>query len=320
MATISRPIVSVITPTYNRANVLGRSVKSVLNQSYADFELIIVDDHSTDNTEELVRSFKDPRIRFVRHAENRGASAARNSGIRIARGEYIAFQDSDTEWLPRKLERQMARFEPDHDGDPGLVTSDHIRVDSLGESICRPSMHAATYEKLLDFGGGALTCCVSLVVRKAAAGSELYFDENLPALQDWDLVLRLSPMMRFDYVPETLHKSYRCDGPYVHNPSNVIKARIILLRKYSHELQARPKSWNRHLETIAVLLSQRGDMRGARRYFRAAIKAYPRRFSHYLALALCFTGRWGFWLSLNTYIAVKLMPLKIKSLLVGSRA
>jgi glycosyltransferase involved in cell wall biosynthesis len=319
MATTSKPVVSVITPTYNRATVLGRSIESVLNQTYTDFEFIIVDDHSTDNTEELVRSFKDPRIRFVRHTENRGASAARNSGIGIARGEYVAFQDSDTEWLPRKLERQIALFEQDRDGDPGLVTSDHIRVDSHGELICRPLMHTATYEKLLDFGGGALTSCVSLVISKDSAGSELYFDENLPALQDWDLVFRLSPMMRFGYVPEALHKSYRCEGPYVHNPSNVVKARIILVQKYSKELQARPKSLNRHLETIAVLLSQRGDMRGARRYFKAAIRAYPRRLFHYLAFTLCFTGRWGFWLSLNTYIAVKLMPLKVKSLLVGSR-
>lgn len=98
------PTVSVVIPTYNRAHLVGRAIQSVLNQTYQDFEIIVVDDGSTDNTEEVVKSFNDPRIRYIRHDQNRGGSAARNTGIKMARGEYIAFQDSDDEWLPEKLE------------------------------------------------------------------------------------------------------------------------------------------------------------------------------------------------------------------------
>ena len=105
------PKVSVIIPTYNRAHLVGRAIRSVLNQTYQDFEIIVVDDGSTDNTEEVVKSFNDPRIRYIRHEENKGAAAARNTGIKAAKGKFIAFQDSDDEWLPKKLEKQMEAFD-----------------------------------------------------------------------------------------------------------------------------------------------------------------------------------------------------------------
>lgn len=88
-----KPTVSVIIPTYNRAPLLGRAVQSVLNQTYQDFEVIVVDDASLDNTEEVVRHFADPRIHYLRHEENRGTAASRNTAIKIDRGEYVAFLD-----------------------------------------------------------------------------------------------------------------------------------------------------------------------------------------------------------------------------------
>ena len=96
------PTVSVIIPTYNRANLIGRSIQSVLGQTYRDFEVIIIDDNSTDNTGEVVRSFRDPRIIYIKLSSNSGVSAARNQGIQMAKGTYIAFQDSDDEWFPHK--------------------------------------------------------------------------------------------------------------------------------------------------------------------------------------------------------------------------
>ncbi|MFI5364166.1 MAG: glycosyltransferase family 2 protein [Candidatus Binatia bacterium] len=98
-------------PTYNRETLIDRSIRSVLNQTYRDFELIVVDDGSTDTTMEEVQRIHDPRMRTIRIAENRGAGAARNVGIRHAAGRFIAFQDSDDEWVPVKLERHMRVFE-----------------------------------------------------------------------------------------------------------------------------------------------------------------------------------------------------------------
>ena len=100
--------VSIIIPTYNRADVLVTSIQSVLQQSYTDFELLIVDDGSTDNTDIVVESIHDDRIRYLKMPENKGVAAARNEGIRQAKYDYIAFQDSDDHWKPEKLEKQMA--------------------------------------------------------------------------------------------------------------------------------------------------------------------------------------------------------------------
>lgn len=105
------PLVSVILPTYNRAYLLPRAIQSVLDQQYENLELIIVDDGSTDETAAVVVSNADPRIRYVRFEQNRGIGAARHKGVRSARGELIAFIDSDDIWLPGKLERQMHLFE-----------------------------------------------------------------------------------------------------------------------------------------------------------------------------------------------------------------
>ena len=91
--------------------MIARSIESVLSQTFQDFEIIVVDDGSTDNTEEVVNSFNDERIRYVRHEQNKGEAAARNTGIKLARGDYIASQDSDDEWLPEKLARQIEVFE-----------------------------------------------------------------------------------------------------------------------------------------------------------------------------------------------------------------
>src|SRR5688572_23500515 len=97
--------VSVVIPAYNRAARIADSIKSVLAQTFQDFEIIVVDDGSTDGTAEAASTFGDPRIRVVRHSLNRGGSAARNSGIQSAAAPYVAFLDSDDEWYPIKLER-----------------------------------------------------------------------------------------------------------------------------------------------------------------------------------------------------------------------
>ena len=99
--------VSVVIPTYNRAELLARSVESVQRQTYRKWEIIIVDDCSIDDTEQIVRDFGDNRIRYIRNGKNLGAGASRNRGVELARYEYIAFQDSDDVWRCGKLEKQM---------------------------------------------------------------------------------------------------------------------------------------------------------------------------------------------------------------------
>ena len=121
------PRVSVIIPTYNRANMVGDAVQSVLEQSYADWELIVVDDGSQDNTRDVLADYSDPRIRYI-YQENRKLPGARNTGIRAGTGEYVAFLDSDDLFTPGKLERQVAVL--DRSPDVGLVASGWTEVDA----------------------------------------------------------------------------------------------------------------------------------------------------------------------------------------------
>lgn len=109
--TVKNPKVSVIITTYNRQETLSRAIQSVLDQTYQDFEIIVVDDASKVSQEEIVSSFNDDRIKFIRHSINKGGSAARNTGIAASLGEYIAFLDSDDQWLPDHLSCQIKSFE-----------------------------------------------------------------------------------------------------------------------------------------------------------------------------------------------------------------
>ena len=103
----NNPLVSVIIPTYNRADVIGRSIRSVLNQSHENFQMLIIDDGSTDSTEEVINSFDDDRIKYI-YQKNQGANAARNQGIKIAEGDYISFLDSDDVFYPDYLSRSIS--------------------------------------------------------------------------------------------------------------------------------------------------------------------------------------------------------------------
>ena len=100
-------LVSIIMPSCNTANFIAESIQSVINQTYKNWELLIVDDCSTDNTDEVVASFKDKRIRYFKNKKNSGAALTRNKAMRKAQGEWIAFLDSDDLWMPEKLERQI---------------------------------------------------------------------------------------------------------------------------------------------------------------------------------------------------------------------
>ena len=186
------PTVSVIIPTYNRVHLIRRAIQSVLNQTYQDFEVIIVDDGSTDNTEEVVKSFNDPRIRYIRHEKNKGAATARNTGIKAARGKFIAFQDSDDEWLPEKLEKQMKVFE-NTPAKVGVVYTGFWKIEN-NKKIYIPfswvkQKEGNIHKELLK---GNFVTTQSIVARKECFKKAGMFDEKLPRFQDWELVIRLS--------------------------------------------------------------------------------------------------------------------------------
>ncbi len=212
---IDSPLVSVVIPTYNRAGVLGRALTSVLNQTFPDLECIVVDDGSTDQTVALVEEFQDPRLRLLRLPVNRGVCHARNVGIQAARGELIAFLDSDDEWLPQKLELQIRRLRGSADPKATVVYCLCYRRDGTTDRLTphRTLIYEGDVFGHLLTGWHPPTASQFLVTRASMvdAGS---FDEELPYAEDYDLWLRLAEAHNhFAAVGELLVIKHENTGP-----------------------------------------------------------------------------------------------------------
>jgi glycosyltransferase involved in cell wall biosynthesis len=123
-------LVSIIIPTYNRAKFVSRAIDSCLRQTYSEIEILVVDDHSSDETTQVVESYKDPRVKYFLHEKNLGVAAARNTGLRNATGEFITFLDSDDEWMPEKIGRQLGVFKNNNSGIGLVFTNGYSEYES----------------------------------------------------------------------------------------------------------------------------------------------------------------------------------------------
>jgi glycosyltransferase involved in cell wall biosynthesis len=192
------PLVSCIIPTYNRAHIVGRAIQSVLNQTYKNIEVIVVDDGSQDNTQEVVLSIKDERVRYIRLHRNFGAAFARNIGIANARGEFVAFLDSDDYFLPEKIEKQVELMLKD-ESIGVCYTEVYYELDN-GELIHKESPRARgkIYEVLLVPLKSIFL--PTFLVRRHLLFN-LTFDESKRVLSDIKFMNDLSKIANFDFVP-----------------------------------------------------------------------------------------------------------------------
>lgn len=271
--------VSIIIPTYNRAHLIVRAIKSVLNQTYQDFELIIVDDGSTDNTEDIIRQFqeKDKRIRYIKHDKNKGGSAARNTGVKNSVGKYIAFQDSDDEWLPHKLERQIEIIE-NTTPQVGIVYSDMLRIFNKNikyfySPIIMPK-DKIVYKKALDYGVANIGVGTALI-KKICFSKVGIFDEKFPRLIDLEFFIRLSKYYYFYHIKEPLVKYYDTDMAISKNNYSLIVARKLILKKYFMDITKNKKILAKHYLLIAESLCINEEIKKGESYFKKAFKVYP---------------------------------------------
>ncbi|RFU61297.1 glycosyltransferase family 2 protein [Peribacillus glennii] len=197
------PKVSVVIPTYNRGEFTIHAVESVLAQTYKDYEIIVVDDGSTDHTEELLERYKD-RLRYVKQ-ENQGPSAARNTGVRLAEGEYIAFCDSDDRFLPEKLEKQMEFIE--RNPECKFLYTWYYNVNNQGEytklrkpNTCNSNEHLQYFLFIRKFTIRTST----LLIHKSCFEKAGLFNEKYWYSQDWDMWLRLAAYYRGFCLEEPL--------------------------------------------------------------------------------------------------------------------
>ena len=197
--------ISVIIPTFNREKLIGNSIKSVLNQTFKNFELIIVDDGSTDNTSEVVDKFQDNRIKYIKLDKNQGASNARNIGIKNAKGKYISFQDSDDIFYPNKLEIQLNNIIKEKSD------LDFCKINVIYNNTFRYFVPSNIVEKRfekVDFfdeliSNGNFISTQSILIKKSFM-KKFPFDPNMPRLQDYDVILRMVPKVKISYTKEVL--------------------------------------------------------------------------------------------------------------------
>ena len=200
------PEISVIIPTHNRAWALARAVSSVLNQTFEDFELLVVDDGSTDQTQELLESFDDSRLRVIKEPSNGGVSRARNRGIGLARGEWIAFLDSDDEWLPHKLQAQREYLQ----GRPEL------RVVHGEEIWIRRGVRVNPHKKHAKSGGWIFAKCLPLcaispstvMIHREVFQQIGTFDPEMIVCEDYDLWLRMTQFFEVGLVTVPIINKY----------------------------------------------------------------------------------------------------------------
>ena len=199
---LSNPLVSVIIPTYNRAVLLQRAVHSVLQQSYSNFVLIIVDDASTDNTKEVIKTIADSRVILYQHKINQGQNASLNTGLSYSTGEYITFLDSDDEWLPTMLEKQVDSLLNDESLGVSYTWAGSTSVDGTLKVSNKFNIEGYIYKEALS--QGYVSHMITIMVKKVCFDKIGLFDINFTNCQDDDICLRLAKNYKFKLIPEIL--------------------------------------------------------------------------------------------------------------------
>lgn len=243
--------VSIILPTYNRAHIVGHAIESVLSQTYPYFELLVIDDGSTDETESVVKSYGDDRIQYHNLPDNIGQSGARNYGMRLAKYDYLAFEDSDDLWRRKKLELQMKAMQ--EDSSAGFVYH-KLRYDmGEGREIILPDEKIADgkksgniYQQLL---WDNLIGMPTLLVKKECLKVVGYLDETFKSLEDYDFALRLAKSYRAAFVNEILLDAEFSNTGVSGGSYEYLIASCLLVQKYKADYLA-TDTLNHRLEIV----------------------------------------------------------------------
>lgn len=286
------PAVSVIIPTRNRAKLLRRAVLSVLGQSHADLELIVIDDGSTDETVQILETITDPRLRVIRRPDGGGASSARNRGIAEARGEYIAFQDDDDIWLPTKLESQLQLLQAaGADSDACLcayIANHGTHAEYVGGERALDK---------LDFRNGPL-CHTGIVatpgwlVRKEVFARSGVFDPRLRSFEDWELLYRISQQTNLSFTNEALFIQDRCEGGGLWNLYEAYaESHHVIVEKHADSWRSQPQVLANYYRWTGRFEALYGDLRAARKMLRLAVATDRMQWRAWALLLLVQLGR-----------------------------
>jgi glycosyltransferase involved in cell wall biosynthesis len=290
------PEISVIIPAYNAARTVGKAVDSVLAQTFGDFELLVIDDGSRDETVEVVKARDDARVKCVSTA-NGGVSAARNHGLDLAAGSYVAFLDADDAWEPAKLEHQHRVMSKR--SDVGLCfVSTRLVDDDLQQIALDPALARDDYGEALLLTGNVLAGSASSVLaRKRVIDEAGPFDLRLSLCADWDMWLRASVITEFFALDEPLVLYRQAAGTMSTDPSVLERDTFAVLDKFfassaSAAYQAvRKRAYGHHLMVCAGSYLHAGRVRDCLRCAARALITDPRTAGRLLTFPVRWAGR-----------------------------
>jgi glycosyltransferase involved in cell wall biosynthesis len=297
---VSDPLVTVVIPTYNRAGVLYYALHSVLNQTMQDFEVYVVDDAGTDSTPQLIEYFDDPRIHYIRFDTNQKAAAARNAGMERARGKYIAFLDSDDEWLPAKLERQVECMESLSDEWGCCYTGAYVnKVGGLTRNrLYTPTKSGWLVKDLLM--GQFVIWTPTFMFRRSCLEDVGLMDRQLVRSQDVDFYIRMLARYKIASIEEPLANIFLVLNK---NLAQVAaQSRRLLFSKHEELIDSLGFFASRYVYSMSDMIqaeayASEGELRKGFQSFRQAVTRTPflpvRRyvaFARHVAKAILPTG------------------------------
>jgi glycosyltransferase involved in cell wall biosynthesis len=283
------PKISVIIPTYNRAHLLPDAINSVLKQTYRDFEIIVVDDGSVDNTKEVVEKFSDKRIEYIKHDRNRGVSAAFNTGIKASQGEYITIVTDDNMLFPQALEKIIQKFRQVTDPNIGVISGGIAYINEEGKILKSEIFYKTNniFEDILRD-----TKPFFPFFKKEIFENVGLFDESLSGREDWDMLLKIAKCYKFEFIPEILLKARVHKGYHLSSKSRISLAESNLKVTLRHldYLQKNPKLLSTKLRTAGNLFCQAGDLNQGRSLLKESIKVNPLNLLTYLYFFISLFG------------------------------
>lgn len=260
-------MVSVIIPSYNRGRSIAKAVQSVLDQTYTDLEVVIVDDGSSDDTREVILSIKDPRIQYF-YQENAGACEARNRGIQLARGNYIAFHDSDDIWRKDKLEKQMKALQESKADIVfcKLVVHEPDSSISYKPLKCKEGVVCPINDL---FGIGTQTLLAHRYVF-----DEIKFDPEMPRFQEFELLYRATQKYSLYCVNEGLVDYYVGQDSISSNPKKLFFACDMLINKHPELTTTYPIMGKRMAQYLLAAAVREKDKKSKGKYIKLALRCH----------------------------------------------
>ncbi|MDO4160916.1 MAG: glycosyltransferase family 2 protein [Prevotellaceae bacterium] len=243
-------MISIIIPSYNRAHLIKRALKSVTSQTYDDIEIIVVDDASTDNTAEVVKTLNVPNLNYIKLPKNEGACHARNVGIEHAKGEYISFLDSDDTWECEKLEKQYKFLLKNN---ANVVVCNYWKEKDGKKKKKVPDGHDIIIKKEELLNANIITTG-AILISKEALVSVGAFDESMPRYQDWELVLRIIKKYDIFYLDKPLLTLFFQKNSITNSTSMEKKFFALdkMVQKNKKEMLAYPKAYAHHCWSMGL--------------------------------------------------------------------